>query len=59
LTNLYLHLAKTSTDLAVHSRNTMKYLFIADSGATFHLFREREFFVSLTPADEYVFLGDG
>jgi hypothetical protein len=37
----------------------MKYPIIADSGANFHMFREREFFVSLAPADEYVFLGDG
>jgi hypothetical protein len=59
LTNHNLHLAKTSTYLAVHSRHTMKYPIIADSGANFHMFREREFFVSLTPADGYVILWDG
>jgi hypothetical protein len=37
----------------------MQYPIIADSGANFHMFREREFFESLTPASGRVILGDG
>lgn len=40
LANNHLCLAKTSTDLAGHSRHTMKYPVIADSGANFHMFWE-------------------
>ncbi len=40
-------------------RHAMKYPVIVDSGANFHMFRELDFFTSLTPAQGHVILGDG
>jgi hypothetical protein len=37
----------------------MDYPIITDSGANFHMFRDREFFLSLSPATGQVILGDG
>ncbi len=37
----------------------MKYPIIADSGANFHMFKEVEFFTSLTPTQGHLILGDG
>jgi len=37
----------------------MKYPIIIDSGANFHMFRDREFFISMLPATGKVILGDG
>jgi len=37
----------------------MKYPVIADSGANYHMFKEREFFETLRPATGSVILGDG
>jgi len=37
----------------------MRYPMIVDSGANFHMFCEREFLESLTPATGHVILGDG
>jgi hypothetical protein len=37
----------------------MDYPIIADSGANFHMFRDREFFLSLSPATGQVILGHG
>jgi hypothetical protein len=55
--NHYLRLMRSSS--SIHSRHEMQYPIIADSGANFHMFREREFFESLTPASGRVILGDG
>jgi hypothetical protein len=59
VTNHYLHLIKTSTPDSTLSRHAMKYPIIADSGANYHMFKEREFFESLYPATGRVILGDG
>jgi hypothetical protein len=48
VTNHYLRLVKGNPSLV--SRHDMKYPIIADSGANDHMFREIEFFHSLTPA---------
>jgi hypothetical protein len=37
----------------------MKYPVIADSGANYHMFKEKEFFVDMHPASDKVLLGDG
>jgi hypothetical protein len=37
----------------------MAYPIIADSGANYHMFKEIEFFDSLTPTTGNVILGDG
>jgi hypothetical protein len=37
----------------------MEFPIIADSGANYHMFRELEFFETLTPAKGKVILGDG
>jgi hypothetical protein len=37
----------------------MKFPVIADSGANYHMFRDREFFETLSPASGNVILGDG
>jgi hypothetical protein len=53
-----LHLVKNYNPKA-HSRHPVDYPVIADSGANYHMFREREFFHVLTPARGSVILGDG
>ncbi len=50
-------LVKSSPDLI--TRHSTLFPIIADSGANFHMFRDREFFTSLTPATGKVILGDG
>ncbi len=59
MTNHYLRLVKVSSSLNATSRHDMKYPIIADSGANYHMFKEREFFDSIRPASGKVFLGDG
>jgi len=56
VTNHYLRLVNSCSPVERHS---MKYPIIADSGANFHMFRDRRFFTSLTPAQGCVILGDG
>ncbi len=58
MTNHYLRLVR-STNKSDSSRPHMQYPIIADSGANFHMFREREFFTSLSSATGHVILGDG
>jgi hypothetical protein len=50
VTNHYLHLVKVSSTIPVVSNHDMKYPIIADSGANYHIFKEREFFEILHPA---------
>jgi len=57
VTKNYLCLVKTISDLA--RRHNTQYPIIADSGANFHMFREKEFFESIQPATGHVVLGDG
>jgi len=61
VTNHYLHLARSSTisNLPESPRHTRKYPIIADSGAHWHMFKEKEFFTSLNPSQGHVVLGDG
>jgi hypothetical protein len=59
MTNHYLRLVKVSSSLSATSRHDMKYPIIADSGANYHMFKERQFFDSIRPANGQVFLGDG
>jgi len=53
--NHYLRLVKSSSN----SRHIMEYPIIVDSGANYHMFKEKEFFTSLTPTQGSVILGDG
>ena len=57
VTNHYLRLIKSSP--AGPPRHTVKFPIIADSGANFHMFRDIEFFESLSPVTGNVILGDG
>jgi hypothetical protein len=58
VSNHYLCLVNNSSSSS-SPRHTMQFPVIADSGANYHMFKEREFFESLTPATGSVFLGDG
>jgi hypothetical protein len=58
VSNHYLHLVNNYSSSS-SPRHTMQFPVIADSGANYHMFKEREFFESLTPATGSVFLGDG
>jgi hypothetical protein len=59
VSNHYLHLVKSSNSTNVTSRHTMLHPVILDSGANYHMFREREFFECIHPASGRVILGDG
>jgi hypothetical protein len=59
MSNHYLRLANTSSLPNGSSRHLMKFPIIADSGASCHMFKEKEFFRSLTPSNGSVLLGDG
>jgi hypothetical protein len=59
LSNHYLRLVKVSPPVTGSSRHIMQYPIIADSGANFHMFKDREFFETLHPASGNVILGDG
>jgi hypothetical protein len=59
LSNHYLCLAKSNPTSSVLSRHFMRYPVIADSGANFHMFKEKEFFTKIIPATGTVILGDG
>jgi hypothetical protein len=59
LSNHYLRLVKSSNQDTLPSRHTMRYPVIADSGANFHMFRDKEFFENIIPATGTVLLGDG
>jgi hypothetical protein len=55
----YLHLVKSSPSSSPVSRHEMLFPVIADSGANYHMFRDRSFFQTLTPTTGNVLLGDG
>jgi len=59
LSKHYLRLVKSSYSVLSDSRHTLQYPVIADSGANYHMFKEREFFDTLQPATGSVILGDG
>jgi len=58
MSNHYLRLANVSSSTGP-SRHPMQYPIIADSGASHHMFKEKEFFTFLQPTSGSVLLGDG
>jgi hypothetical protein len=58
MSNHYLHLVKASLYLSITSWHQIQFPIITDSGANFHLFKEREFFEYISPASGRV-IGDG
>ncbi len=59
LSNHHLRLATISHISTPTFRHPMKYPVIADSGASHHMFKEKEFFINMRPASGQVLLGDG
>jgi hypothetical protein len=59
VSNHYLRLVKSGDFGHAKSRHPMLHPVILDSGANYHMFREREFFECLHPASGRVILGDG
>ena len=59
ISNHYLHLASASSGSFGPSRHSLKYPIIADSGVSCYMFKEKEFFSSITPSSGSVLLGDG
>jgi len=58
LSKHYLRIVKNSAQ-SVPARHLMPYPVIADSGANYHMFKDKIFFHSLSPATGSVILGDG
>ncbi len=56
VSNHYLRLVKNDHLKSFRSRH---HIVIIDSGANFHMFKDREFSTSLSPASGKVILGDG
>jgi hypothetical protein len=59
ISNHYLRLVKNSFLKVSTTRHHREFPIIIDSGANFHMFKHKEFFVSLLPATGRVILGDG
>ena len=59
ITNHYLCLVKTSSSTLTTIWHPMFFPVIADSGANYHIFKEKEFFETILPASGTVLLGDG
>jgi len=59
VSNHYLRLVKNSDSSVPPSRHDFQFPIIADSGANYHMFRDRAFFTTLQPSSGSVFLGDG
>jgi hypothetical protein len=57
LSKHYLHLVKSSPSAQQFSRHGMKFPVIADSGANYHMFRDKVFFETILPASGTVILG--
>jgi hypothetical protein len=57
--NHYLRLVQSSEPVSAPSRHKMKFPVVADSGANHHMFKEKDFFSSITPMQGQVILGDG
>jgi len=58
LSKHYVRIVKNSNQ-CVPAQHLMPYLVIADSGANYHMFKDKAFFHSLSPATGSVILGDG
>jgi hypothetical protein len=59
VSNHYLRLVKATPGQDLLSHHQVKFPVIADSDANYHMFKEPEFFESITPAKGTVILGDG
>jgi len=59
LTNHYLRAVKNNPNTPSINRHNMPFPVIADSGANYHMFRDKEFFETISPASGQVILGDG
>jgi hypothetical protein len=59
VSNHYLRLVKHDPTKAMLPDNILANPIIVDSGANFHMFKNKEFFTSLLPATGKVILGDG
>jgi len=59
LSKHYLRIVKSSPTVSLHTRHTRKFPVIADSGAYYHMFKDKEFFESISLATGNVILGDG
>jgi len=55
----YLRLVKNNPKTPSVNHHDMIFPVIADSGANYHMFRDREFFETISPASGNVILGDG
>jgi hypothetical protein len=59
MTNHYLRLVNSSSQSLSSPRHDTPFPVIADSGANFHMFRDKTLFETLSPASGTVLLGDG
>jgi len=59
ISNHYLHLVKNSSSPVQLPHHIMSCSIIIDSGANYHMFRDKAFFENLTPSSGSVYLGDG
>jgi len=59
VSNHYLRLVRSSPATSTLERHSMNFPVIADSGANFHMFKDRDFFTTLSSAMGHVILGDG
>jgi hypothetical protein len=58
VSNHYLRLVKNHSSRNSVSRHDMQFPIIIDSGANFHMFKDKDFFSSIIPATGKVILGD-
>jgi len=59
VSNHYLRLVKNHSSVVQEQRHPMSFPVIADSGANYHMFKEKNYFESLSLASGSVLLGDG
>jgi hypothetical protein len=59
LSNHYLRLVNGLSSGQFTPRHNMLFPVIADSGANYHMFKDKEFFITMLPASGSVYLGDG
>jgi hypothetical protein len=59
LSNHYLRLVKNNVPEQAPPRHPRSFPVIADSGANHHMFKDREYFITLQPSSGDVYLGDG
>jgi hypothetical protein len=59
LTKHYLRVVKNNPNAPSVNRHDMPFSVIANSGANYHMFQDKEFFESISPASGNAILGDG